>query len=159
MGEHIQAPERAVVGRRKQIRPQLAAAIRLIVDEGASIPEAAERVKMQLRSLQAALRKPHIKAHLADVKRAWMTSQTRKAWTTVAQLADGAASEDVRHKAARTILEAAGELGGRGQADDQQPRQLVQIITQAVNLGAAAAQATPGIIEAPPFSLPAKGDE
>ena len=118
------APQTTVKGR---IRPALATAIRLIVEDGLSQVDAAAAAGMSQVSLSIALKKPHVKALRAAVKRAWLDNQTGKAWLTVARLADSAASEDVRLKAARLFLEAAGELDRQGDRDTG-PRSLVQIV-------------------------------
>ena len=136
--------------RKGRIRPALMTAIRLIVEQGLSQVDAAQRVGMKQESLSKALHKPHVKVALAGVKRAWLESQTSKAWLTVANLAESAVSEDVRLKASRTFLDAAGELtpddkGGAG------PRQLIQIITRSVQMGAQPLdQRLPGVVEALP---------
>lgn len=136
-----------------RVRPALHTAIRLIVEDGLSQAEAAKRVGMKGPSLTIALHKPHVKAVMADVKRAWLDSQTSKAWLQVAKLAENAVSEDVRLKASRTFLDAAGELtpadqGGAG------PRQLIQIVTRAVQIGGQPPpQRLPGVIEAPPYQV------
>ena len=111
-----------------RIRPALMTAIRLIVEDGLTQAAAAQRVGMKAASLSIALRKPHVVAMRAAVKRAWLDSETSKAWRTMAYLANGAASEDVRHKSAKVFLDAAGELGG-GNGDGQAgPRTLVNIV-------------------------------
>ena len=139
--------------RKGRIRPALMTALRLIVEEGLSQDAAAKRVGMKGPSLTVALHKPHVRAALAGVKRAWLESQTSKAWLTVANLAESAVSEDVRLKASRTFLDAAGELtpddkGGAG------PRQLIQIITRSVQMGGQPLdQRLPGVVEALPRNL------
>ena len=95
-----------------RIRPALLTAIRLIVEEGMTQADAARAVGYKAESLTSALRKPHVKAVVAGVKRAWLDSRTSRAWVNVARLADDAVSEDVKLKANRIFLEAAGELGG-----------------------------------------------
>lgn len=132
-----------------RIRPALETAIRLIVTEGYAIADAAKAVGYREHSLIQALKKPHVRAFRAGVKRAWLESQTSKAWLTVANLAANAVSEDVRLKASRTFLDAAGELtpDAKGQAG---PSQLIQIITRAVDIGGQPLdQRLPGVIEAP----------
>lgn len=138
--------------RTPQIRPRLQEACRAIVSEGLSVPDAARRCGMSVPSLQIALRKPHVRAFLASVKAAWMDSRTSKAWLNIADLADQACSEDVRLKANRVFLEAAGELGGTGQDASAMARTLVQIV---VNQGRQSAQLPhgqlSGVIEALPY--------
>ncbi len=139
-----------VAGFKSTIRPALAEAVRLMVMQGYTVTEAAEAVQMKRRSLVIALRKPHVIRHVTDVKRAWMENRTSRAWVNVAELADRAASEDVRLKANRVFLEAAGELGGRGSGDGDGPRTLVQIMIQAAQqLGQSPSQRLPGVFELP----------
>lgn len=153
----IEQKAKAVLANRRapQVRPALQEAIRLIVTEGLSKTDAAKRAGMTLHGLLAALKKPHVKAFAASVKDAWMDSRTSKAWLNVAELADGAMSEDVRLKANRVFLEAAGELGGDRGKGEQVARTLVQIL---VNSPQATAQLPhgqmSGVIEAPAFQLP-----
>jgi hypothetical protein len=120
-------PKRDQKGR---IRPALSTAIQLIVTEGLTISDAAQRVGMARESLSRALIKPHVRALREAVKRAWLSSETDKAWLTVAALASGANSEDVKLKAAKVILEAAGELGGPSADAISGARSLVNIVIQ-----------------------------
>lgn len=80
-----------------------------------------------------------------------MESQTFKAWVGVAELADGAASEDTRLKALRTILEAAGELGPNRRDDGLRTATLVQIITHAGPERHQVTIQSGGVIEAAPY--------
>lgn len=150
----VKAKEVAKTARAPQIRPLLQQAIRSIVTEGLSVPDAAKRAGMAVHSLQVALRKPHVRAFMTHVKDAWMDSRTSKAWLNIADLADGACSEDVRLKANRTFLEAAGELGFKGKDAESAARTLVQIV---VNSTPQQQQPTvdrlPGVIEAQPFQV------
>lgn len=134
--------------RKGRISPALRTAIILIVHEALTVAEAAKRTGYKTESLAKALLKPHVRHEKERVKRAWLQSKTEQAWHTVADLASNAASEDVRLKAARTFLDAAGELtpDAKGQAG---PSQLIQIVTRAVNLGQPLEQRMPGVIEAP----------
>lgn len=144
--------------RAPQIRPRLQDACTLIVSEGLSIADAAKRSGMTAHSLQVALRKPHVRAFLTSVKHAWLESRTSKAWLNVAQLADSACSEDVRLKANRVFLEAAGELGAKGADPNATARTLVQIVVNAAQgMGNLTASQMPGVIEALPWS-PVAGD-
>jgi hypothetical protein len=139
--------------RKGRISPALRSAIILIVHEALTVAEAAKRTGYQTESLAKALLKPHVRHERERVKRAWMASQTEKAWHTVADLATNAASEDVRLKASRTFLDAAGELtpDAKGQAG---PSQLIQIITRAVDIaGQPLDQRLPGVIEAPSYKV------
>lgn len=131
--------------RRKQIRPALVTAIKLIVEEGYSVRDAAISVGYQFHSLEQALVKPHVKAFRAGVKRAWLEGRTQKAWLNIAELADGAKSEDVKMKANKVFLEAAGELGQTDRGDAR-PTTLIQIVAQA---GSTVAVPTSGLIEPP----------
>lgn len=136
---------------RGRIRPALASAIRLIEEEGFSIADAAQAVGYKTHSLDQALRKPHVRAFRGDVKRAWRNSETSHAFVVVAKLARDAASEDVKLKAARTLLEL-DEKSRAGMSDAA--RQLVQINVQSLNLtGQPPSQQMPGIIEAPAYQV------
>lgn len=107
---------------------------------------------MTVPSLQIALRKPHVRAFLSSVKHAWLESRTSKAWLNVAALADSACSEDVRLKANRVFLEAAGELGVKGADPNATARTLVQIVVNAAQgMGNLTASQMPGVIEAPAY--------
>jgi hypothetical protein len=150
----IEATAREVIAKARapQIRPRLQDACRAIVSEGLSVPDAAKRSGMTVASLQIALRKPHVRAFLSSVKHAWLESRTSKAWLNVAQLADSACSEDVRLKANRVFLEAAGELGAKGADPNATARTLVQIVVNAAQgMGHLPASQMPGVIESPPY--------
>lgn len=135
-----------------RIRPALASAVRLIVCEGYTIRDAAKAVGYAHGSLKKALGRAHVRAFRTDVKRAWMTSETERAWLGVASLARGAASEDVRLKAQRTILEAAGELN-KGDDDARQTRQLINLTRIETHYHGSEPpnERLPGVIEAPEF--------
>ena len=145
-----------------QIRPPVEQAIQLIVARGLTILEAAESVGMKGPSLAKALRRGHISDRLTHVRREWMESKTLRAWVTVAELAEDAASEDTRLRAARTILEAAGELNPNRHTDAPRVASLVQIILQGSDAPAVTVQGThAGVFEAPaymPSALPAPAD-
>ena len=147
--------ETVAKGRSPQIRPRLQDAVRLIVTEGLSQADAAKRSGMTPHSLNVALKKPHVRAFFSHVRDAWMDNRTSKAWLNIAQLADSACSEDVRLKANRTFLEAAGELGAKGQDAGKLATALVQII---VNQGQIAGQLTSsqvsGVIEGEAYQIP-----
>jgi predicted DNA-binding protein (UPF0251 family) len=121
------APKRT---RAVRLRPALATAVRLMVHEALTVTDAANRVGMQRDSLARALLRPHVIAAKAAVKRAWLGSETAKAWLTMADLANHAASEDVRHKAAKVILDAAGELDGSASSERRPERPTVVINLQ-----------------------------
>ena len=140
--------------RRGRVSPALRSAITLIVTDGLTVRQAAERSGYKYESLLIAMRKPHVRAFRDGVKRAWMESRTEKAWLTVADLADNAASEDVRLKAAKTFLDAAGELTPDGGDKAGTARQLIQIVTNSVNLGQhPPSERLPGVIEAPAYRV------
>ncbi len=140
--------------RKGRVSPALRTAITLIVQEGLTIPEAAQRTGYRYESLLLALRKPHVRAVKDGVKRAWMESQVEKAWLTVADLAGNSLSDDVRLKAAKTFLDAAGELTPDGGDKAGTARQLIQIVTQSVNLGQhPPSERLPGVIEAPAYRV------
>lgn len=141
-----------------RVSPALETAIRLIVTEGFSIPDAAKSVGYKPLSLATALRRPHVKVVREGIRRAWMDSQTEKAWVTVATLANGAASEDVRLKAARTMLEAAGQLKPDGPEKQRPAGTLVQIVLQdrGPDVIVSAAR-TPGVIERLPHGASDQG--
>lgn len=141
-------PETGAAERRRgQIRPALQAAIEAIVECGLTQREAADLVGMQAVSLNMALQKPHVKAFMADVKRAWMESATSQAWQTVSHLMRNGKSEDVKLKAARTVLEAAGELGGDRDGGSDKAKTLINIVLNAP--GQVAPTPSSGVIEAP----------
>jgi hypothetical protein len=148
------AQETAAKARTLQIRPALREAIRLYVTEGLSKPDAALRAGMTLHGLLAALKKPHVRVFESSVKAAWMDSRTSKAWLNIAELADKACSEDVRLKANRVFLEAAGELGGPASDPNATARTLVQIVINAAHqAGHLPADQMSGVIESSPYRV------
>jgi hypothetical protein len=128
-----------------RIRPALRAAIRLIVEEGHTQADAARTVGMNPVSLSLALRKPHVVALRAAVKRAWLESESSKAWVTMADLMHNGVSEDIRLKAAKVFLEQAGELGPKH--DNTKPRSLVQIVVNGADARPEMRQTMPGVFE------------
>ena len=95
-----------------------------------------------------------------------MESKVLRAWVTVADLAEGAASEDCRLRSARTILEAAGELSPT-ETGPRLPGTAIQIIIgtgpdrREVRLSDGQVS---GVIEAEPYSptpavLPGSDDD
>lgn len=135
--------------RKGRVSPALRSAIVLIVTEGLSIVDAAQRVGMKPHSLQVALKKGHVKACRADVKRAWLASQTDKAWKIVGELMDGAASEKVQLEAAKTVLQAAGELTGHEGDDTSKARQLINLTQNVTHFHGAhpLTERLPGVVE------------
>lgn len=135
-----------------RLRPQLIEAVKLIVTAGYTQADAAKAVGYQATSLQLALKKPHVRAYATAVKRAWLESRTSKAWVNVAELADTACSEDVRLKANRIFLEAAGELGGKDDESGSKARTLINIVLGAAPQGGQSINSRlPGVIEAPQY--------
>ena len=131
----------------RRLRPALRLALQVMVENGLSQREAAEFAGMQGDSLTIALKRPHVQTYVAGLKRAWLDNATGVAWRTVSKLMQEGKSEDVRLKAARTVLEAAGELGGPGGAPSDKAQTVINIVMSK----GASADATPasGIIEAP----------
>ncbi|WP_421730776.1 hypothetical protein [Brevundimonas sp.] len=129
--------------------------MQLIVQRGLTISEAAETAGMQGPSLQKAMKKPHVLARLSDLKRAWFTNQTGKAWLVVAKLAADAASPEVQLKAARTLLEKAGELGPHRRDDNPPAGQVIQILVTTGGTGAAMPDGS-GVFELPPYAPPSR---
>ncbi len=105
---------------------------------------------MNAVSLSLALKKPHVVALRSAVKRAWLGSETDKAWLTMAHLASNAASEDVRFKSAKVFLEAAGELERTGDDGSKGPRSLVQIVLHHPASVSSPAGGLPGVVEVVP---------
>lgn len=143
------AGERVSKGR---ISPALRTALVLIVHEGLSVAESAQRTGYKYESLQKALLKPHVRHAKEAVKRAFLASETEQAWLTVIGLARKATSEDIKLKAAKVLLDAAGELTPKA-GDDRGPRALVQIVMHHPSASEAQpiTHRLPGVIEAQPI--------
>ena len=94
-----------------RISKKLQQAIILIVQHGYSQRKAAETIGYKTESLSLALRRDHVQQFKRDITNAFMANSTDVARYTLVDLCKNAKSEDVRHKAARTILEMSGELG------------------------------------------------
>lgn len=133
--------------RRGQIRPALRTAIALIVEEGLTTAEAAERVGYQAESLYKALCKPHVRAYRAGVKRAWLEGETSQSWSRVVRLAKGAQSEKVQLEANRTILGAGGELQPETAAEPD-ARPIILIKNEMHNHGPLVHEVRPGVWQA-----------
>lgn len=135
----------------KGVRPALLEAIRqLAANPKMTQKEAARLGGLTEHGLQRALQRPQVRELLECVRRARRDGKTAEAWEVVYDLMDGAASEDVRHKAARTVLAAAGELEAEN-GKQQVIGQLIQIVTQNVNLGDEPPyERLPGVVERPP---------
>jgi hypothetical protein len=144
-----QAPDTLPV---RPIRRKLREAIRILVTEGCTQREAAQKAGMTEHGLQRALTKPHVQEFRDGVMDAHMTGKTPLAWSVVHKLMIEAASEDVQLKAARTHLDAMGQLTDGKGASDGQARQLIQIITDRVQIGQhPLSERLPGVTEAPPM--------
>lgn len=134
-----------------RIRPALDTAIRLIEEQGYTIADAAKSVGYRTHSLVQALHKPHVRAFRAHVKQAWRESESSYAWFTMTRLARNAASEDVKFKSAKFLIEM-DEAANNRMPD--QARQLVQIITNSVNIGQQpTTNRLPNVIEAEPYQV------
>jgi hypothetical protein len=105
---------------------------------------------MTEHGLQRALTRPHVQAYRDGMMRAHLTGKTPKAWSVVHALMEGAASEDVQLKAARTHLEAFGQISGLGAGTSQTPQPLIQIVFSQAAMTGEAYMPRPGVIEAPP---------
>lgn len=136
--------------RRKQIRAPLERAIRLIIENGRTLPEACDTAGLQEESVQKALRKEHVKAFCASVKREWMTGQTFRSWSTVEQLRDGSASDKVRLESAALFIRAAGDLEPERNHGPSTALAL-QIIVSPQHALPVNVTTAGGVIEAPPF--------
>ena len=141
--------------RKGRISPALRTAITLIVHEGLTVAQAAAKTGYQAESLAKALLKPHVRVFRADVKRAWLASETERAYLTAADLMTRSGSDDVRLKAAKVFIEMDQEAR---RTMPNEARQLVQIVTQNLTMHAVPpTERSAGVIEAKPFqplSLP-----
>jgi predicted DNA-binding protein (UPF0251 family) len=141
------------------LRKRLREAIRILVTEGTTQREAAERAGMTEHGLQRALSKPHVRAWRDGMARAHLEGKTPVAWKVVHSLMEGAASEDVQLKAARTHLSAFGELDEDGRRSEAKPFQVIQIITSPAYREVPPPEVVNGVIEAPPlFVVSRRGD-
>lgn len=93
------------------ISKRLEKALLLIVQSGLSIKSAAEATGYRPNSLAMALRRPHVQARKQDIVQAFMASGIDVARHALIDLLQSK-SEEIRHKAARTLLEVEGLLGG-----------------------------------------------
>lgn len=100
-----------------RITPMLEAAIRVMVYEGASVAEAAEKAGYQRKSLENALRKPHVKAYKTEVWRAFKDSEAEKSFIVTCELRDKAKSENVRLQAAKAIMDQDGRFSEKKQVN------------------------------------------
>lgn len=86
-----------------RIRPQLKEAIRLMVEEGQTILQAAESIGYQANSLIVALKKPHVAAYKTGISRAFVDCEKERSFQKLVWLRDNASSERVSLDAAKTI--------------------------------------------------------
>jgi len=121
-------PNTEIKRRKGQVRPAVRVAMTAMVEQGLSIPAAANLAGLTYEGLRIALRRPHVRKAMTDVRRIWHESETLVAWKTVADLQRNAASEDVRLKSARTVIGAAGELEPDNGRSHNVGNTLVQII-------------------------------
>ncbi|RYG85102.1 MAG: hypothetical protein EON59_12930, partial [Alphaproteobacteria bacterium] len=98
------------VERSKQIRPPLERAIRLMVEEGSTLSEAAQTAGLVEESLRKALVKPHVKAFRTGVTRAWLDNQASRGFVKAVALMDGAESQKLQLESAKLLIGAAGML-------------------------------------------------
>lgn len=131
-----------------RIAPALRSAIKLITEQGYTVADAAKAVGYQTHSLTQALNKPHVKAARAAVVNAWRSSETFAAWAIVSGLAKEGVSEDVKLKAARTILQAAGELDPKADTGGG-AQTLINIVLNSGRSAEVFDDRLPGVIEAP----------
>ncbi len=138
--------------RKGRISPALRTAIVLIVTEGLTVADAAIRTGYKPHSLTQALKKPHVKAFRASVKSAHLRSETDAAYAELCKMARFAASEDVRLKAIKVLIDIDQQASA---AMPERANQTIQIIAQHVNLPANLGNnQMAGVIEAQPFQLP-----
>jgi lambda repressor-like predicted transcriptional regulator len=102
----------AIKLRKGRIAPRLKQAVEMIVHNGVSIATAAKATGYNVNSLSTALRKSHVQEFKRDIIAAFMENATELARYTLVDVARNSKSDDCRVKAARTLLEIAGELGG-----------------------------------------------
>lgn len=127
-------------------------ALAAYVLEARTVAESARIAGIQAETLQKALRKPHIRDEVIRLKRARLDGLTEKAWLTVADLASDAVSEDVKLKACRLIMEAAGEIGPGRRDESPRASAAVMIVVgqgpdrREITIG------TNGVVESPPYS-------
>lgn len=136
--------------RTKQIRAPLERAIRLMVEEGRTLVDAAEISALQEESLRKALRKPHVAVFVSSLRREWLSGQTLQSFHKISALRDGAQSEKVQLDACKTIITAAGELAPEANRAPVTPV-AIQIIVAPQHQGGLIEVDDKGVIEAPAF--------
>lgn len=134
--------------RSKQIRAPLERAIRLMVEDGRTLSEAAKMAELKDESLRKALAKPHVKSFVSSTKAAWLAGETLVSWKTVTTLRDASQSDKVRLDAAKTVIGAAGELSS--EANQAPPLSVAIQFVVPDTAGMRTANAR-GIVEALPF--------
>ena len=96
--------------KKTRLSAKLKQAIDIIVYNGLNVNKVAESMGMQRGNLARQLKSPAAIAYKKDIIGAFLASGTDYARVTLVKLLDSK-SDDVRHKAARTLLELSGELG------------------------------------------------
>lgn len=134
--------------RAKQIRPPLERAIRLMVESGRTLLDAAQMAELKEESLRKALAKPHVKAFVSSLRREWLAGETLQSWHTVSELRKQSQSDKVRLDAAKTVIGAAGELASEA---NHAPSVAVAIQFVVPDAAGAVRANERGIVEAPAF--------
>ena len=98
--------------RQTRIAPRLNQALELIVNEGLSLKQAADRVGYTQNALAIALRKPHVIARKADITHVFMQSGRDLCKKTLLELVRTSKSDGARIEAIKTFLTLTGDLGG-----------------------------------------------
>lgn len=86
-----------------RIRPALKEAIRLMVEEGCTLGDAAQKTSYQIHSLKCAFKKPHVAAYKTGVLRAFVEGEKDRSFQKMVYLRDHASSERVQADMAKTI--------------------------------------------------------
>ncbi|PZO04678.1 MAG: hypothetical protein DCF29_10100 [Alphaproteobacteria bacterium] len=134
--------------RSKQIRAPLERAIRLMVEDGRTLSEAAQMTEYKDESLRKALAKPHVKSFVSSVKATWLSGETLLSWKTVTTLRDKSQSDKVRLDAAKCVIGAAGELASEQNHGPVAAVSIHFVVPDATVMPVANHR---GIVEAPPY--------
>lgn len=134
--------------RTKQIRAPLERAIRLMVEDGRTLSEAARMAELKDESLRKALAKPHVKAFVASLRREWLAGETLQSWHTVSELRKQSQSDKVRLDAAKTVIGAAGELASEANHAPSVAVAIQFVVPDGSSMRVANER---GIVEAPAF--------
>jgi hypothetical protein len=98
--------------RQTRIAPRLHQALELIVNEGLSLKDAAERVGYTQNALAIALRKPHVIARKRDILQCFMQSGADLCRNSLLEIVKTSKSDGARIEAIKTFLTLTGDLGG-----------------------------------------------